>query len=537
MREAAWQRDLDRLAATPFDLVVVGGGIYGAALAAEAAAAGLVTALVEARDFGHATSAASLRIMHGGLRYLQHLDLRRMRQSIAARREWLARYPELVRPMAFHVPTEGQGMRGPAVHRLAMALNDLLSFDANRGLDAADALPRSRMLDRAERARILDRLRLPRANGIACWHDGLMLDPERLLLAVLDEAVAAGAQITNHLSATALETARGKVGGVVVEDRLGGSSFVVRAGRVVDTTGPWSGGWTGSARAAGAFLPSRAFNLLTRKLDLPFAIGLPLPDAGGDQDDLFKKGAKTCFVVPWGNYSLIGTHHLPARDDGGRRVKPSEVMALVESVNSQLVGDRIGEGDVLRVFDGVLPANALGAVAVRKSPVVLDHAATGGPAGLVTVIGVKWTTARTVARAVLPLLGAAPARGEVRRTLVLERRRQEVARLAAERAEWQQPLPEGDGTTGGEVALAAREEMAMTLGDVVFRRTRLGLEARCGHATLAAAAGIMAGLHGWTPSRTAAEIAAVEGELARLALQAGRAAPMRAAAAAAMQTS
>lgn len=541
MGMAGWQRDLDRLAATRFDVLIVGGGIYGVALAGEAARTGLVTGLVEANDFGHATSAASLRVMHGGLRYLQHLDIRRMRQSIDARREWLSRYPDLVRPMAFHLPTEGHGLRGPAVHRIAMALNDLVSFDANRGLGAADALPRSGMLGRGERARILARLALPDANGVARWHDGIVLDSERLLVTVLDEAVAAGALVANHLRAVGLVTDSNgeRVTGVRLVDTLDGRSLVVAAARVVDTSGPWTGGWTGVASAARSFRPSRAFNLLTRKLDLPGAIGLPLPDQAQDRDEVFKKGAKTCFVLPWGDYSLIGTQHLPARADGGRRVRPAEVQDLVRAVNSRLEGDRIGEGDVLRVFEGVLPANAPGGVSVAKSPLLLDHGNTGGPAGLVTVIGVKWTTARTVARAALPLLGAGSPpdtrrNADDRPDTGRDRRRQGLDALCRAQPGLAAVLRRADetragGTRGAEIAWAAREEMAMTLADVVFRRTRLGLAADCPRPTLEAAARIMADVHGWSASRSLREIAAVEAECNRLARQVGRPGPALAA--------
>ena len=535
MGMAGWQRDLDSLAAKRLDLLIVGGGIHGVALAAEAARSGLVTALVEAHDFGHATSAASLRIMHGGLRYLQHLDLRRMRQSIAARRDWLSHYPELVRPMAFQLPTEGHGLRGPAVHRVAMALNDLISFDANRGLPAADALPRSGMLGRAERERILDHLALPGANGMARWHDGIILDSERLLLAVLDEAVAAGALVANHLRAVRLLTEDRRVTGVELQDRLDGGHHVLEAPQVVDTSGPWTGGWTGVASTEGRFVPSRAFNLLTRRLDLPGAVGLPLPDHAQDQDEVFKKGAKTCFILPWGDYSLIGTHHLPARADGGRRVRPAEVQALVRDINGRLKKERIGEGDVLRVFDGVLPANAPGGVSVKKSPLMVDHGKAGGPAGLFTVVGVKWTTARTVARTALSLLGTRPSpetrhgsarqpqAARDRRTLGLEAVCRAQPSLAA-------ALPGGKGTRGAEIAWAAREEMAMTLADVVFRRTGLGLATDCALPTLQAAARIMADVHGWSESRSIHEVDDVEAELDRLARQAGRPLPVRASA-------
>ena len=160
-------RDLKRMASVEHDVVVVGGGIHGACAAWEATRRGLRVALVEADDFGHATTSNSLRTFHGGLRYLQQLDFKRMRESIRERREWLRVARDVVKPMRFVLPTSGYGLRGPAALYVALAANDLVSCDRNDGVWADRHLPRGEVW-RARRARqIFAGTNIPRINGAA----------------------------------------------------------------------------------------------------------------------------------------------------------------------------------------------------------------------------------------------------------------------------------------------------------------------------------------------------------------------------------
>jgi len=127
-------RSISRLASEPLDLLIIGGGVNGLATAWDAALRGLKVGLVEKGDYGGATSSASLKIIHGGLRYLQHLDLVRMREHIAERRALQFIAPHLIEPFPFLVPTRGLGMAGRPAMRAAFAVNDLISADRNRGL-------------------------------------------------------------------------------------------------------------------------------------------------------------------------------------------------------------------------------------------------------------------------------------------------------------------------------------------------------------------------------------------------------------------
>ncbi len=144
------RRDLGLLAEREHDVLVVGGGIYGVAAALDAAQRGLSVALVEREDFASGVSWNSLKTIHGGLRYLQKLDLRRMRESIAERRTFLAIAPDLVRPLQFLIPTSGCGMRSREAMALAFLVNEIVSADRNRGLGFNSRIPRARTLSRTQ---------------------------------------------------------------------------------------------------------------------------------------------------------------------------------------------------------------------------------------------------------------------------------------------------------------------------------------------------------------------------------------------------
>ena len=137
-------------AARPYDLVVIGGGIHGVALAFEAARRGYRPLLLERHDFGGGTSWSNLRIIHGGLRYLQSMDLRRFRESVAERRWFLQHFPDLIRPLPCLMPLYGHGLKRPGFLRLALAANDLLGLHRDRGLDEGVRLPRGRVLSAGE---------------------------------------------------------------------------------------------------------------------------------------------------------------------------------------------------------------------------------------------------------------------------------------------------------------------------------------------------------------------------------------------------
>ena len=213
------KRDIDRLSHETFDVTIVGGGIYGAMAAWDASSRGLKVALIEKGDFGNATSANTQKIIHGGLRYLQHFDFKRMRESIRERRNWLRIAPHLVRPMPVMMPTHGAGMKSKFAMSCAMFLNDLISLDRNRGIKSKKRhISRCRVISKKEclsRAKGLDSNRV---TGAAIWNDAQVLHSERLTLSVVREASEHGAALFNYVECTGFDVSENRIQGVLCRD-------------------------------------------------------------------------------------------------------------------------------------------------------------------------------------------------------------------------------------------------------------------------------------------------------------------------------
>ena len=509
-------RDLDHLASTHHDLLVIGGGAYGVCAAWEGALRGLHVALIERGDFGEATSSNSLHTMHGGLRYLQHLDIRRMRESIRERRFWLRTAPELVTPMPFVLPTFGHGLRGPEVMQAALLMNDVISADRNHDVLAGARLPRGRRLSREAARKRFGSLRIAGFNGAALWYDGFNSSPERLLIALLQAARDAGATLANYCSAEALECAGGRVVGATVLDQLSGRQYPVRARCVLNATGPWVdtiAAMAGRRSAQPLFRPSRAMNLVVPRLPFDTAIGMPAPRRGQELDSVLDKGAVTYFIMPWNEYSLIGTKHLrclPGTEE--QNVQASDVEEFLGEINPVLGDLRIATRDVLAVKHGLLPekagASPVGDVVLQKHSRIVDHEVEDGIGGLISLVGVKWTTARSTAERSVML-----AMGKIGRS-VLPFNRPE--RLMVESVTLGEASPEDvAGVSGEQIRRAAKNEWACQLTDVIFRRTGIGLSRVLDRAVLSPVAALMGAELGWSANESERQLLGVLDEWKR----------------------
>ncbi len=260
-------RDPEAAAREPYDLAIIGGGVYGTMLLLEAAQRGARVVLLERADFGGATSWNSLRVVHGGLRYLQTADLPRFRQSVRERSWFLRTFPDQVRPLQCLMPLYAEGSRRPVLLAAALAANDLLSRGRNRGLAESSRLPRGRLIGKVE---TLQRFRLADRAGLqagALWHDAVMHSPQRVLIETLHWACSAGGTALNYVEACRLEVRAGRVTGVEAIDQLTGSSLLFRTSAVVNCAGPWCGAVASAfdRDAPELFRPSLAFNLLLRR--------------------------------------------------------------------------------------------------------------------------------------------------------------------------------------------------------------------------------------------------------------------------------
>jgi glycerol-3-phosphate dehydrogenase len=389
------ERAVDQASGADHDLIVVGGGIYGIALALEAARRGLKALLVERADYGGATSWSNLRILHGGLRYLQSLDLARFYQSVGERRWFLRHFPDLVRPLPCLMPLYGRGLKRPSVFKAALALNDILSWRRNAGVARTLQLPNGRLAGAAETAALFPAVERQGLLGGALWHDAVMLSPERVAIEMLRWACACGASTLNYVEATGLLVKCGAVRGILAHDRIGGRELRLRASTVINAAGPWS---RDLARRLGSDLPSLfrpalAFNLL---LDRP-----PLAEVAIAVEPR-RPAAPTYFCLPWKGLVLAGTSYA-AMPEGSLEATAgdAQVASFLTDLNAAVPGLKAAPDDVLQVYAGLLPARAAGTIDLSSREVIHDHGAAGGPKGLFSVSGVKYTTARLVAQKTL----------------------------------------------------------------------------------------------------------------------------------------
>jgi glycerol-3-phosphate dehydrogenase len=548
-------RDLRALTARPFDVVIVGGGISGACAAHDAALRGLSVALVEASDFGGATSAASSKILHSGIRYLQQAEFGKVRESGRERCTLQRIAPHLTRWVPFLVPSFPGLLKGQIALRAAVTLHGWLTAGQDRTTaDRAKRVPPSRFCGRPETLALAPILSSqPGLTGSCVVHEAHMHSSERMTLAFLMSAVQRGAVIANYVAAERLLTANGAVRGLTVRDGLGGDAFDIEAKVILNAAGPWipavahAFGVPGLGPAITGF--SKGIHLVTRPLVDDVALVLPTRQR---QRHVIDRGGRHLFVIPWRGVSLIGTSNVPLAGGPDAVVAtPDDITGLLRDLNDALPGADLATGDVRHAFAGVYPLTGdLVAPDVYQATgeyQVIDHARSGSHPGLVSMLGAKYTTARRLAEIAIdtaaarlgrpglacrtadtPLAGGAIEDLEafaraVHRRLdpqlsapvvqhLLDHYGTDVDAVLAPVAgiDPTSRLSPARLSVAGEVAFAVTHELAVHLDDVVFRRTGLGTIGHPGREVLERAADIMGGLLGWDPGRKAAEIERVD---------------------------
>jgi glycerol-3-phosphate dehydrogenase len=554
------KRNLTDLEGREFDLVIVGGGIFGACAAWEASSRGLSVALIERGDFANATSANSFKMVHGGIRYLQHADLPRIRQSMIERRVLLRIAPHLVQPLPIVIPTYGHGMDGREALKAGLMLYDLLAFDRNHGIrDHERRIPSGRLISPSEVMSLFPALQSEGLSGAALFSDAQMYNPPRLALAFLRSAAELGAVLANYVEAKDFLRSGKDVRGVKGLDLISATELDIRGKIVLNAAGPWAESFLERAMAIrlspkGTYSRDACFVVSKR---LPGKYALAVQGRTKDPDALVSRKARHLFIVPWHDYSLIGVWHVvyPGPPDDFS-VTEHDLQTFLDEINWAYPSLALKTQDVLIWNAGLVPfgENRPGAVDLSygKRSRMIDHAKEHHLRGLVTLIGVRYTTARGEAvkavdlvfeklckrppksmTAVTPIHG-----GEIESFNALVRHATEEcsSRLAPEVVRAlvhnhgsayktlfgylnQTPrLAETIGrskVTKAEVVAAVRDEMALKLGDVVFRRTDLGTAGDIDEGELQCCAQLMAGELGWSESRRTGEIDEVKSFLAK----------------------
>jgi glycerol-3-phosphate dehydrogenase len=542
---------LAALAHDEFDVVVVGGGITGAGVALDAATRGYSVALLERADYASGTSSRSSKLVHGGLRYLQNFDLGLVREALLERQLMVALAPHLVRPLPLVVPAF-EGAHPDRLVGVGLNLYDVMSRERDRRRKSKGeswSPERHRVISGEEVLELLPALSAREPTSGYLFYD-CQTDDVRLVLTVLGEAERFGAVCANRLDVTGLLERDGRAHGVQVLDGESGERFDVRAANVVNATGVWADQLRPRELHEEAELPrirpSRGTHITIRHEDLPLVGGAIVP-AGG---------SRTIFALPWLGHTLVGTTD---NDYEGalEHIRPSseDVDYLLAAVNA-FFDMQLTPADCTGAFAGVRPLISTGdpkkSVDISRKAELYETSS-----GMLTITGGKLTTWRRMAKLTVDRLVQRDARDAPCRTQEIPlgqaidpqelprvegvgrlgpdpyealasrygHAARDVLALAAERSELAQPIVEGLPDMLAEVALAARREQARSIGDVLLRRTRLGLlaareltaehpprAARAEHeddhaAPVQRVAEVMARELGWSPERVRLELA------------------------------
>ncbi len=511
---------LDEIAGRRFDVIVVGGGINGAGIAREAARAGYSTLLVERHDFGAGTTSRATRLIHGGLRYLEHRELALVWESLHERETLVREAPHLVHPVRLLVPVYAGDARPGWMVRSGLALYDAMSL--RKSLPRHRAMP-SRALDAYEPG--LNRHGLRAAYT---FYDAQVEFPERLVIEAVRDLTDAGGVALNHVACTRLLSSGHVLRGLELRDECGKATVEVEAQVVVNAAGPWVDDvlrGSDAERHDGLIGGTKGSHLVVEWPDGPrHAVFAPAKEDG-----------RPIFILPWYHYTLIGTTDLRfagAPDDA--RCTPAELEYLLAEVNRLFPSTPLRREDVLYTYSGVRPlpyTKGGDESTITRSHFVIDQAKRGGPDGLLTVVGGKLTTYRSLSRVALDAIGkhaapsgdpALPATSADRQPTtanVTDPFAQYGTRVSEVRALVEADPPLGAAICGhnpdvlAQVAYSVEREHAVTLADVLLRRLPVGWS-KC-HALDGAerAAHVMAQRLGWDAGRMSEEIASYEREV------------------------
>ncbi|HUS18676.1 MAG TPA: glycerol-3-phosphate dehydrogenase/oxidase [Terriglobales bacterium] len=478
-----------------FDAIIIGGGISGVAIAKACAQGGLRVLLLEQSDFGAGTSSRSTRIIHGGLRYLEHGELGLVRESLRERERLRVEKPHLVRPMrfllAFSESTPALSLRNPIAIRLGLWLYKRMAGAQSNGTHP-EALAES-----LEGFRVFD------------YEDAQCEFPERLIAEWLTEAISAGASVRNHSEVLEITRLHGKVTGVLARDAMTGEEYRLESSNVVNATGPWvdqvcAASNVGRERLIGGVRGSH--------IVLPRFAGAPEAAVYTEAID-----GRPFFVIPWNEQILVGTTEVPdCGDPASSQASGEEVDYLLHSFQKVFPASQLRREDIHYFFSGVRPlprceSDELGAIS--RKYFLKDHK-DDGVAGLISVIGGKLTTAAALGRHCARKLGAnaaepplavvarGPANGYegtlahwAKQVSEATRNCRGVVPMESARAiaEWHgrhalgivrracqhplltQRLCEHSAHIVGEAAHAVEFEKAQTLGDILLRRVPVAL--------------------------------------------------------------
>ena len=514
-----------------FPIIVIGGGINGVAITRECALAGRRTLLVEQNDFASGTTSRSTRIIHGGLRYLEHAELSLVRESLVERGRLLRERPHLVHPLHFLLALDENSRRSALAVRMGLLLyRQMARSSTGIGSPREERRKLEHLLDSGKRWSILD------------YEDAQCEFPERLVAEWLVEAIEAGAVARNHTQVLAIDIRYGRVAGALLRDSLTGREERVETSWVVNASGPWV---------------DRICQRSQLRLKQPMVGGvrgshIVLPHiAGAPEAAIYTEAGdgRPIFVIPWNEQILVGTTEVPDTSDPGKS-QPSteEIDYLLTCFLHLFPRANFSTQDIRYSFAGIRPlpfSPDSSPSAISRKHFLHDHA-DDGAAHMISVIGGKLTTAAQLARECAVMLGLSHASTNAvqvppveRISLLLDqwiteigrtggvseaaarsivewhgKRSQLIARMIAGRPELRAPLCQHNSHIVAEAVDAITNECAVSLADVLLRRVPVAL-GPCWSKECSREAGIrIAAAMGWDDIQLGMELEAFENERA-----------------------
>ena len=513
------QRNFEALGDHAFDLAIIGAGATGAAIALDASLRGLRVALIDKGDFAAATSAGSTKLMHGGLRYLANGEIALVREGLRERRHWSRMAKHLVHPLPFLIPTYSHQKPSRLTLKLGLSLYDGLAFDRNRAVDPMQKMPGYRTIGVAQALGLVPDLpkqlagpkttkdnkqdnnggQTPQLTAGLLYHDGQMLSPERLCLALIRTAISAGAVAVNYAEAKEFLRDGQRITGVKVKDRLSRKTATITAALTVNAGGPWADSLMQEADADKTkkkLVRSKGIHIVTRNLTRGVALATPIDD-------------EHLFVTPYMGMSLLATtdtKFTDAPDDA--TVTADDIQQLLDKTNRALPAAKLTPDDVVYAYVGLRPLvadmddKAETTYGLSRGSEIYDHGQEGGSDGLISALGGKWTTARRLAEQIVNLamdkLDANPVACRSQNTLLACSPRDDLGRfmdmMRADYAKYDTAtidlmsrlygrlLPHmmqadtkglsalKNDILAARIAFAVDNEMAVTLEDIVLRR-------------------------------------------------------------------
>jgi glycerol-3-phosphate dehydrogenase len=448
-----------------------------------------------------------MKVIHGGLRYLQHGNIKRIRQSVRSRKIMQQVAPDLVKAVPFLVPTYGHGIRSKGAMSIAILINDLISFDRNSDIKEVNFIPNGYTIGRDELLKLLPGINENSLTGGAIWYEAVVQNTEKLLMRFLLDAYKYDFIAANYVEAADFIIQNNVVKGIIAKDLLNSVEFDISAKLIINAVGPWFNLIQNSLNISHKpkMTLTKAVNIIVRKkIFSPYGVGLEGTKDFSETKAIVKRGKRFFFFVPLEDYTMIGTTYKNYEGNiDDCKIRKEDIFEIIEEVNSICPGKNLTFDDVSFYHCGLLPMDETSGfdnIQPEKHSIVYDYEKHFNLKGLLSIKSVKYTTAPFIAESVVKKIKkkikpSSDFIGQKNNSSQVEENRNPSNLIC-----------DDPPVTSDDIINAVRNEMACTLKDVVLRRTGMGMLSCPSYESIIATADIMAAELNWNEKRKSFEI-------------------------------